>query len=126
MILAAATTFIIERQFRTAALWFFAAAALSLMGLMHSYRWTASDTVMSLTPAWPWAVAYTVVGLFLLATPLADRRRDRRLAARGGSSGVAPRRLSRLADKARRPRIPPVCEGGATPAARMHRSSNAD
>jgi AGZA family xanthine/uracil permease-like MFS transporter len=69
MILAAATTFIIERKFRTAALWFFSAAALSLMGLMHSYRWTASDTVMSLTPAWPWAVAYTVVGLFLLATP---------------------------------------------------------
>ena len=69
MILAAATTFIIERQFRTAALWFFSGAALSLMGLMHSYRWTAGDTVMSLTPAWPWAAGYAVVGLFLLATP---------------------------------------------------------
>ena len=69
MILAAATTFIIERHFRTAALWFFAAAALSLVGLMHSYRWTPSDTVMSLTPAWPWAVAYAAAGVFLLATP---------------------------------------------------------
>jgi AGZA family xanthine/uracil permease-like MFS transporter len=69
MILAAATTFIIERQFRTAALWFFAGAALSLAGLMHSYAWTAGDTVMSLTPAWPWAAGYAVVGLFLLATP---------------------------------------------------------
>jgi AGZA family xanthine/uracil permease-like MFS transporter len=36
---------------------------------MHSYRWTASDTVMSLTPAWPWAVAYAAAGVFLLATP---------------------------------------------------------
>ncbi len=68
MILAAATTFIIERQFRTAALWFFCGAALSLAGLMHSYAWTAGDTVMSLTPAWPWATGYAVVGLFLLAT----------------------------------------------------------
>jgi len=69
MILAAATTFIIERQFRTAAIWFFSGAVLSLAGLMHSYAWTTGDTVMSLTPAWPWAAGYTVVGLFLLATP---------------------------------------------------------
>ena len=31
-----------------------------------------------------------------------------------------------LADKARRRRIPPVFEGGATPTARVHRSSNVD
>jgi AGZA family xanthine/uracil permease-like MFS transporter len=67
MILAAATTFIIERRFRTAAIWCFSAAALSLMGLMHSYRWTASDTAVSLTPAWSWAAGYLVVGVFLLA-----------------------------------------------------------
>ena len=55
-------------------------------------------------------------------------------------SAVAPRRARRLArillgrgtpaesalaDKARRPRIPPVFDGGATQTARMHRASNA-
>ena len=40
-------------------------------------------------------------------------------------SGVAPRWVRRLAGKARRPRIPPVFDGGATPPPRMHRPSNA-
>ena len=48
------------------------------------------------------------------------------LAARDESPGVAPRRARRLEDKARRLRIRPVFEGGATQAARMHRASNAD
>lgn len=68
MILSAATVCIIERRFATAALWSAVAAALSALGLMHAYRFTASDTALSLSPAWPWAAGYAVMALaFLLA-----------------------------------------------------------
>ena len=67
MIAAAATTCIIERRFRTAAVWCFAAAGLSAVGLMHSYRWTPGDTAVSLVPAWPWAIGYVVMGVCLFA-----------------------------------------------------------
>ena len=46
----------------------FRSAALSVLGLLHSYRWTPSDTVLLLAPAWPWAIAYLVMaGCFVLA-----------------------------------------------------------
>ncbi len=61
MLLSAMTVAVIERQFLCAAAWCLAAAALSALGLMHSYQWTAADTVLSLTPAWPWAIAYLVM-----------------------------------------------------------------
>lgn len=68
MILAAATVGILERRFRTAALWCAVAAVLSALGLMHSYQWTPADTVVSLSPAWPWAAGYAAMaGLFLIA-----------------------------------------------------------
>jgi AGZA family xanthine/uracil permease-like MFS transporter len=68
MILSAATVAILERRFRIAALWALAAAALSALGLMHSYTWTPADTVVSLTPAWPWAIGYLVMaGIFFVA-----------------------------------------------------------
>jgi len=68
MLLAAMTVAVIERQFLRAALWCLAAAGLSALGLMHSYQWTASDTVLWLKPAWPWAIAYLVMaGCFALA-----------------------------------------------------------
>jgi AGZA family xanthine/uracil permease-like MFS transporter len=68
MILAAATVAVIERAFTKAAIWMLAAAALSAVGLMHSYAFTPADTVLDLRPAWPWAIAYAVVaGAFLLA-----------------------------------------------------------
>ncbi|MBL7077326.1 MAG: NCS2 family permease [Kiritimatiellae bacterium] len=54
MILAAATVCIIERRFRSAALWCLVAAVLSLTGFMHGYRWTMSDTVIDITPFWHW------------------------------------------------------------------------
>lgn len=66
MILAAATVALIERKFFTAAAWLGAAALLSLAGLVHSYRWAASDTVISLTPAWPWAAGYAAAALVLV------------------------------------------------------------
>jgi adenine/guanine/hypoxanthine permease len=67
MILAAATVWAIERRFFLAALWCLAGAALSAVGLMHSYRWAPADTVLSLTPAWPWAAGYVVMAAVFAA-----------------------------------------------------------
>jgi len=69
MILAAATVCIIERRFRAAGIWCVVAAALSAVGLMHSYRFTPADTAVSLTPAWPWVFGYLVMAAFLFAAP---------------------------------------------------------
>ncbi len=73
MILAGITVFIIERQFRRAALWSLVGAILSWLGLMHSYRWTAADTVVNL--GWGtgsrWAIGYLLLAiLFLYAASL--------------------------------------------------------
>ena len=62
MILSAITVAVIERQFMRAAAWCLAASALSAVGLLHSYQWTPGDTVLRLAPAWPWAIAYLVMG----------------------------------------------------------------
>lgn len=67
MILAAATTAIIERRFTVAALWCWVAAALSALGLMHSYTFTPGDTVVRLAPAWPWALGYALVGVLFFS-----------------------------------------------------------
>jgi AGZA family xanthine/uracil permease-like MFS transporter len=67
MIVAAATTCVIERRFRAAAGWCVAAAILSATGLMHSYRWTPGDTAVSLVPAWPWVIGYLVMGACFVA-----------------------------------------------------------
>jgi AGZA family xanthine/uracil permease-like MFS transporter len=67
MILSAATVCIIEHHFTRAALWCWSGSALAAMGLMHSYRWTAGDTVASLTPAWPWAAGYALMGLLFFS-----------------------------------------------------------
>ncbi|MGR9036537.1 MAG: NCS2 family permease [Gammaproteobacteria bacterium] len=67
MILAALTVAIIERHFVKAALWSGAASVLSASGLIHSYRWTASDTALSLTPAWEWSLAYALMALLFLS-----------------------------------------------------------
>lgn len=68
MILAAMSVELLERRFRHAAFWSAVAAGLSAFGLMHSYRWTPGDTVVSLRPAWPWVIGYaTMAVLFFLA-----------------------------------------------------------
>jgi adenine/guanine/hypoxanthine permease len=69
MILAAATVAIIERRFRLAAVWCAIAAALSAMGLMHSYRFTPGDTAVLLAPAWPWVLAYAGMAAILFVAP---------------------------------------------------------
>jgi hypothetical protein len=48
IVLAAVTVFIIEKQLVKAACCSFAAAGLSLVGLLHAWRFTASDTVSAL------------------------------------------------------------------------------
>jgi AGZA family xanthine/uracil permease-like MFS transporter len=48
LILSAATVFIIERRLYAAAAWLFAASLLSLLGLMHAWRFEGSDTIGSL------------------------------------------------------------------------------
>jgi AGZA family xanthine/uracil permease-like MFS transporter len=68
MILAAATTSIIDRRFAVAARWALAAALLSACGLMHSYRFTPGDTAIHLVPAWPWAIGYAAMAALFLAS----------------------------------------------------------
>jgi adenine/guanine/hypoxanthine permease len=63
MLLSAATVGVIERRWVTAAAWCAVAALLSAAGLMHSYQWTPDDTVLKLTPAWPFAAGYAVMAL---------------------------------------------------------------
>ncbi len=77
MLLAAATVAVIERRFVEAGAWCLGGAALSAVGLLHSYRWAPADTVLSLTPAWPWAAGYTVMAaVFLLARWVTVPRAD--------------------------------------------------
>ena len=68
MLLSAATVGIIERKWTAAAAWCGLAAVISATGLMHSYQWTDADTVLRLTPAWPFAIAYAAMAaMFFLA-----------------------------------------------------------
>jgi AGZA family xanthine/uracil permease-like MFS transporter len=69
MILAAMTVMIIERRFIAAGAWSLVAAGLCLVGFMHSYTWTSSDTVIHFTPAFKWALAYAITAVILFATP---------------------------------------------------------
>jgi AGZA family xanthine/uracil permease-like MFS transporter len=82
IVLAAVTVFIIEKQWTKAALWCFAASGLSLVGLLHSWRFSAADTVSALPllerivgtaapggglfPAAAYALGYAGIGLVLL------------------------------------------------------------
>ena len=85
LIWSAMTYYIVERQFARAALWSLLAAGLSLTGLMHSWKFTTSDTVISvplldaavgrnvsggwtaLFPAWPFSVGYLLFAVLLVA-----------------------------------------------------------
>lgn len=72
MILSAATVMVIERRWVAASLWAFTGAALSAVGLLHSWRWTAGDTVIEI--GWPatvatapWIGGYAAMALVFLA-----------------------------------------------------------
>jgi AGZA family xanthine/uracil permease-like MFS transporter len=76
MILAATTVAIIEQHFRRAALWCWAGAALSAVGLMHGYAFTPGDTVVRVAPALPWSAGYALAGLVFFAAPWLTRPGD--------------------------------------------------
>ena len=66
---AALTVEIIERRFARAAGWALAGAVLSGVGLIHAYRFTASDTVadVALGSAWQFSVGYTMLAALVFA-----------------------------------------------------------
>jgi AGZA family xanthine/uracil permease-like MFS transporter len=63
MLLSAAVVGVIERRWTMAAAWCLIAAALSAMGLMHSYQWSFADTTLRLAPAWPFVFGYTAMAV---------------------------------------------------------------
>jgi AGZA family xanthine/uracil permease-like MFS transporter len=63
MLLSAAVVGVIERRWVAAAAWCAVAALLSVAGLMHSYQWTRDDTVLKLSPAWPFAIGYLAMSI---------------------------------------------------------------
>ena len=68
MILSAITVYIIEGNFRNAAFWAFSAAILSWLGLMHSYSWSPSDTIVHLGwgTGYEWAMGYGLLALLFV------------------------------------------------------------
>jgi adenine/guanine/hypoxanthine permease len=67
MILSAVTVHLIEKSFVSAALWCLAAAALSGAGLMHSYAFSATDTIGSFgAPAWQYTAGYAAMAAIFL------------------------------------------------------------
>jgi adenine/guanine/hypoxanthine permease len=78
MILSAVTVHLIEKRFVSAAVWCLAAAALSGVGLMHSYAFTAADTIGSFgVPAWQYVAGYAAMAaVFLGARWLAVEASD--------------------------------------------------
>ena len=60
MILTSVVVFVIDRRFVTAAAWCLVGALLSCVGLLHSHAWTASDTVIDVRLAWPWADPWAI------------------------------------------------------------------
>jgi AGZA family xanthine/uracil permease-like MFS transporter len=89
---AAMLFYIIDRRFMLAAAWSLVGTGLSLLGLIHSWKFSSSDTVMNmplldcivgqpvqisgpgLFPAWPYAAAYALIACFLVASQKWGRR----------------------------------------------------
>lgn len=65
MVLAAVTVAVLERRWTVGAAWCAAAAVLSALGLVHSYRFTEGDVALSLRPAWGFVVAYAATAALL-------------------------------------------------------------
>lgn len=68
MLLSGITVYIIDRNFGKAALWSLIAAALSWIGLIHSFEWTPTDTVVKL--GWgtgsSWALSYALLAVLFV------------------------------------------------------------
>ena len=76
LVLAAATVAILERRFARAGAWFLGGAALSALGLVHAYQYTASDTAMRLSPAWPHALGYAAMAALCFLAPVVTEAAD--------------------------------------------------
>ncbi|MGR8929505.1 MAG: NCS2 family permease [Gammaproteobacteria bacterium] len=65
MILAAMTVCLIDKQYRTAAIWALVAALISATGLMHGYRIDDGSIMNAYGPSytWPFVVGYSCVSL---------------------------------------------------------------
>jgi len=77
--------YVVDRRFYLAAVWSCLGALLTLLGLMHTWKFTSNGTIMNspvldwlkgdkismtwdgLVPGWPYAVAYGFIACFLLA-----------------------------------------------------------
>jgi AGZA family xanthine/uracil permease-like MFS transporter len=75
MVWAAITVEVIERRFLRASLWALAGSALSLIGLVHSYAFSAADTVQDITfgKAWPFTLGYAALAALLALGRFAKR-----------------------------------------------------
>ena len=60
MILSAMTVMVIERRWTAASLWALSGAALSAVGLLHSWTWTPGGTVIAI--GWPGTIATAPLG----------------------------------------------------------------
>lgn len=67
MILSAMTVFVIEKKFVRAGVAAFIGAAVCLTGIMHSYAFGQTDTVMKLSPHYKFFLAYTAMGLIFVS-----------------------------------------------------------
>jgi len=70
MIWAAGTVAVIEKHFWVAGVWALCGAALSGLGLMHSYQYTFGDTALNLVPAKEWACSYGLLALLFFLAPV--------------------------------------------------------
>ena len=80
MLLSAMMVFVIERQFLKAAAWTAVAAALSYFGVIHAYVLTAGGVQNRFGPgaALPFALAYLIAALLLLALHFYNRGEPQR------------------------------------------------
>ena len=65
--LAAMSTFLLERRFDRAAAWAGVGAVAAFFGFIHAGRITASGALydIGIATGWRWAVGYALVGAFL-------------------------------------------------------------
>lgn len=68
MILAAMTVAVIDREFKTAAIWSFVASAVSATGMIHGFTIENGAIVNAYGPAttWPFVLGYAAMGLIFL------------------------------------------------------------
>lgn len=74
MLFSAITVFVIERRFYTAGIWSLIGALLSSVGLLHSYRWTLTDTVVDIgfvdsRQGLDYVIGYGVMALIFFVIP---------------------------------------------------------